>query len=841
MLKKIRLLILISLVFLISIEFVGAYTISSDNNPGSAHTSGTGSNATAGTNWGNPSQLKAVRIRVFRDSTVVKSGYYSLATSDSGCYSSVTGTVCETSSYNYSSVTDTTGVSCSASATLSLGCIVGANLNYSMYWDSGAKANGTYLDNILKADSYANLKSLLEGMGYNDTNFNDSDVVIVEPVTSVICNGTKYLGTSTALMKKNVSYRGSSGNACSGNDGYNGYTFSNVFKNMSKAFKVSTSDFGNESYTGFGFFEYNVSDVGFVLEQHYLDLNGYLDSVLTYNIIGYGTADVYINGTLVADDVSDYYTQWPVGTTYEITDIKAAPGKQYDGLHSGYSPISGTITEHTSVYLDFSTIKGGLKVIKTNSNNDALAQLSSSSTAKFKLYNSSNCSGNAIKDFKAGDTVSGLLPGTYYLKEYETKNGYHLPEVGETWYCDAVTITAGETNELTVENKTECEYKFRSNMTMKERIDLYNLIKTNYQQNFNALLNMNNVTAANACASIELVKKYDKSCFGASSYSTNDSSFSESNVSMHTERYGNYTFCLTTYNLVNELGKSNFRNIKSGRAIINTDDVVATATLNRVCYNFGDTSIVDQEYNNFSYSNYVESDASINNVPLSRSETSSGILNNKTITVNYTLPYMYSSNKDGRVSYNGCPSGQYCKQLGRGIVSKFNLEPGTYDLGFNIELSDKLGDLNIGNDCKYTVENELINNKNKLNIQFRIVNTDSDALFVSKDGQSNRKIGKNWHIISEEQREYILNQKNNSYNKNNETALYTITLTPETIREIRENNKGKNYDDYNMTCVENGTICISNYLTCLSNEGILFIRERKNIDKFNLSQIACIY
>jgi len=840
MLKKIKLLIFVSLVFLISVEFVGAYTISSDNNPGSEHTAGTGSNATKGTNWGTPSHLQAVRIRVFSGSTVVKDGYYSLASSESGCYKSVTGTLCETSSYNYSSVTSTSGSSCSSSKTLSLGCIVGTNLNYSMYWSSGAKANGTYLDDYLKASNYGNLKSLLEGMGYNNTNFNDDDVVIVEPVTSVICNGTKYFGTSTALMKQNVSYRGASGNVCGGSDankdGYKGWTFSNVFKNMSIAFKISTGTFGNSSYTGFGFFKYNVSDVGFELPKYYLDLNGYLDSTIAYNITGYGTADIYINGTRVADDVSDYYTQWPQGTTYEIKDIKPASGKKYNGVHSG--SLTGTLDSDKSVYLDFSTDLGSIKIKKTNSSNDVLAQLDPTTTVKFQLYSDSNCTTKVGSEFSS--TSDNVSQGTYYLKETQAKKGYHLPQSGEKWYCEAVTVTAGETNEIAVENKTECEYKFNANMTMKERIDLYNLIKSNYSQEFNGLLDMNNKTAVNACKNIPVTKTYTKNCLSAESYSDNSSNFSNTNVSMYTEKYGTYTFCLTKYKLVNNLGKTSFNDIKSGQAIISTSNTVATATLNRVCYNFGDANIADDQYNNFNYSNYIDEDASIDGTSLIKNETSSGTVDNKTITATYTLPVMYSSNKDGKVYYGYCPSGQYCKVLGSGIISKFNLTPGTYNLDFDIKLEEgKLGTRGPTSDCKYTVENELIDYNNNLSIEFRSVNTNSDALFLSKDGASDRKIGANWS--SKTDRDFVLKTKNNSYNKNNEDPLYKITLTPQAIKDIRENNKGKTYDDYNMTCVENGTICISNYLTCLQNRGILQIKERKNIDKFRASQIACKY
>ena len=87
--------------------------------------------------------------------------------------------------------------------------------------------------------------------------------------------------------------------------------------------------------------------------NYYLDLNGYLDNTQANNISGYGTVDIYINGSLVANDVADHYATYPYGTTYEIKDIKAAANHTYNGMY--YGSISGTITDTTSLYLNFTT------------------------------------------------------------------------------------------------------------------------------------------------------------------------------------------------------------------------------------------------------------------------------------------------------------------------------------------------------------------------------------------------------------------------------------------------------------------------------------------------------
>jgi len=80
-----------------------------------------------------------------------------------------------------------------------------------------------------------------------------------------------------------------------------------------------------------------------------LDLNGWLDDTEAWDIHGYGTVDVYINGVCVADDVGDYCTRHPYGSFYEIKDIKTAENKVYKGLYSGN--LSGYIgTSGVEVY-----------------------------------------------------------------------------------------------------------------------------------------------------------------------------------------------------------------------------------------------------------------------------------------------------------------------------------------------------------------------------------------------------------------------------------------------------------------------------------------------------------
>lgn len=86
---------------------------------------------------------------------------------------------------------------------------------------------------------------------------------------------------------------------------------------------------------------------------YWLDLNCYLDGSYRGNISGIATADVYINNKLVANDVTDYYTQHPTGTKYKITDIRMKSGYK----NNGNASYSGTINGNVNVNLSFAKVK----------------------------------------------------------------------------------------------------------------------------------------------------------------------------------------------------------------------------------------------------------------------------------------------------------------------------------------------------------------------------------------------------------------------------------------------------------------------------------------------------
>lgn len=74
-----------------------------------------------------------------------------------------------------------------------------------------------------------------------------------------------------------------------------------------------------------------------------LHIQGYLDGVTDDSIVNYGTFDVYVDGALRANNCTSFNEQLPNGTSYEIKNIKAAAGKNYDGISS----FTGKVVSNT--------------------------------------------------------------------------------------------------------------------------------------------------------------------------------------------------------------------------------------------------------------------------------------------------------------------------------------------------------------------------------------------------------------------------------------------------------------------------------------------------------------
>lgn len=127
---------------------------------------------------------------------------------------------------------------------------------------------------------------------------------------------------------------------------------------------------------------------------YYLDINGELDGAWQGNLDGLGSCDVYVNGTCVGDDITDFWTQYPAGTKWEIRDIKTASGKKYRGITPG---LSGTIGSGTA---------------------SVVLQYTSGSTLSI------DPNGGTYKGSNGVTTVNHLSPGATITVDSPTRPGY---------------------------------------------------------------------------------------------------------------------------------------------------------------------------------------------------------------------------------------------------------------------------------------------------------------------------------------------------------------------------------------------------------------------------------
>ena len=134
---------------------------------------------------------------------------------------------------------------------------------------------------------------------------------------------------------------GSKTGATTSFDGW--YNSSGTRVSTSLSYTVTVS--GDATYTAKGSYTWN---------DYYFDLNGWLDGSSSGGIQNFGTCDIYINNVRVAHGVSDHYTKYQYGSSYEVKNIQAIPGHTYVGVHSG--SLTGTIGASTTrVVLAFDT------------------------------------------------------------------------------------------------------------------------------------------------------------------------------------------------------------------------------------------------------------------------------------------------------------------------------------------------------------------------------------------------------------------------------------------------------------------------------------------------------
>ncbi|MFI3208298.1 MAG: InlB B-repeat-containing protein [Eubacteriales bacterium] len=206
-----------------------------------------------------------------------------------------------------------------------------------------------------------------------------------------------------------------------------GYTFKSWNTNASgtgTTYNPGSTLSANQALTLYAIWEKNIT-------YYTLDLNASINSGSTVgSFSGYGTADVYLNGTKVANDVSDYYnSSIAEGTTYLINDIKVSTGYS----NSGSSSYSGSMTKNTSVVLGFKKINYYILDLNASINSGSTVG-SFSGYGTVDVYLNGTKVANDVSDYYNISVVEGT---TYLINDIKVSTGYS--NSGSSSYSGSMT------------------------------------------------------------------------------------------------------------------------------------------------------------------------------------------------------------------------------------------------------------------------------------------------------------------------------------------------------------------------------------------------------------------
>ncbi len=468
--------------------------------------------------------------------------------------------------------------------------------------------------------------------------------------------------------------------------------------------------------------------------------------------------------------------------------------------------------------------------------------------AGITVYKGSGCTGSI--ELITNITANGIIPldgGSYSVDETSAPSGYAKNPKNQ---CTDVTITSGSTVSVAFTNEQACEAEFNELPNKTDpiaRVELYQhwLGKG---KNYTNLLNFSITDASEACSrntSCGLTRPVEIGCLSASgsgSFSSTDMSCYTSTITVGSSTGSSVGYCYTSFDMLNNLNGTmqytktyNFgSNFRSGMMILNRtagNKVIARASLGKTCYVYGigvgNTVSVDNDPIS-NYSAYV-SDVRLDNKSLPHTDTKTGwtktanssILSTfkTSVDAEYSLNPVYAANGSGKIVDGPCYDNT-CKLIGYGFSTPFTLETGQNYVDFSMNFSPSFSsDLSVSTTskaCTYSNIKELLDiDPGHLRLKYRII--DSNVPFPGKSGLG-RITGGNWCsngdcsntnlLVSDE----ILNS-NDSYNKTSGGPIYTIRLTSDIIKKIRDYNKTNPYDDYKLTCDADGYNCKSNFLS----------------------------
>ena len=498
--------------------------------------------------------------------------------------------------------------------------------------------------------------------------------------------------------------------------------------------------------------------------------------------------------------------------------------------------------------------EGYLQIKKVNSNGTLINVSSKDNEAKFQIYKGSGC----VEGNKLGGLVGTGTQGTY-KSEKLTVGDYSVKEINAPTKsgieyivdssCHNVTITDKNTTTnpaiISVTNGVKgCEDIIKNDNSISNRIELY----TKSYPNFNSLLDFNNqYNNQNPCSNRVWTPAADATCLGGGA-SSNYNLFTKDNLSNYTftEQIPNTQTTAYCAERVEFHSKSTIINpSKAGQLFIKSnleDGTAVEATLKIKCYAYNKNNelLKDVNLNLGSVDNFLK-DVKLGDTNLEPSNPKNitvKIGEEYIQTIKYKFKKTYSSNGSGELieySNNAGTTCKNCKFLGYGKASKLNTA--TSNNNINFEYSYRLSDT--GNyttskgTCSYIIEPEIVKD-NKLELEFRSIQVTNP--FPGKEGKQ-RIPGSNWNIDNKDS--YLLDRPN-SYgiisrtNERVDKPKYVINLSKSEIQNIRNDNKGKNYDDYNIGCIDTNTgqVCRSTYLTELQNKKVLTINYSEKRSKY---------
>ncbi|MCR5781772.1 MAG: CHAP domain-containing protein [Clostridia bacterium] len=251
----------------------------------------------------------------------------------------------------------------------------------------------------------------------------DNHVAIVESVSgsNIVLSEGHYSFQPTGVGKyenfKNIVINGGGGSAGTWFDNYYGTILSNG--------SPSECD---DSYTWYGYV-YLIDDAEPPTKEVYIfDVNVDVDGERFFWGHGSTTFDVFINGTLAADDVTEFCREFEEGTTYTVADIKVGEGYHFFGEESYYS---GTVTAYTEIDLPVTTKE--VYVFDVNVDVDGERFYWGHGSTTFDVYINGTLAADDVTEFcKVFEEGT-----TYTVADIKVCEGYHF--FGEESYSGTVT------------------------------------------------------------------------------------------------------------------------------------------------------------------------------------------------------------------------------------------------------------------------------------------------------------------------------------------------------------------------------------------------------------------